>query len=204
MWLTDGRDLIRLSQSRAEDQPTVDALVRALRGSEVQIHQTVLRQLVPRVRGWVRAMVGPATESDDIAQEALCQIAEALFRYEGRSSVSTFAHRITMRAATRMRRKRPPARSVDAAELSTAEPSPALQVERRARLVRLYVHLDRMADRRRTAIVLCDIEGLTPKEAAEVAGCSGNAMRNRLFQARAELRERVARDPLLEGSEGSP
>jgi RNA polymerase sigma factor (sigma-70 family) len=52
--------------------------------------------------------------------------------------------------------------------------------------------LDRLADRYRAVIVLCDLEGKTRKEAARLLGCPEGTVAGRLARARAMLAKRLA------------
>jgi RNA polymerase sigma-70 factor (ECF subfamily) len=53
--------------------------------------------------------------------------------------------------------------------------------------------LDRLPEKYRTAIVLCDLEGRTQKRAAQKLGCSEKAFASRLSRGRAMLAKRLAR-----------
>ena len=66
--------------------------------------------------------------------------------------------------------------------------SPEDDVASRQALAKLHRVLAKLPDKRRVAFVLCEIEGLEPNEAAEVAGTTALAMRTRLHYARAEVR----------------
>ena len=72
---------------------------------------------------------------------------------------------------------------------------PEARVRARRALVRLHAALRQLPERRRAAFVLCAVEGLDPREAAEVMGISRNAMRSLLCRARAQLEEMLARHP---------
>lgn len=192
--LVDGPELTRLSPRHEADRERVTRLVRELRASNVQVHRAVLAELSPRVTRWVRGWLGPAVDPRDATQEALCQIASALHRYRGRSSLATFAHRITYRVVARARKR---ARSHEPLgdHPLVGDDDPGRRAEQRRAAARLYRHLDRMNERRRNALVMVELLEMTPKEAAELAGTSPSAMRNLLMHARRELRERLRRDP---------
>jgi RNA polymerase sigma-70 factor (ECF subfamily) len=139
-------------------------------------------------------LLGPSGDHDDASQEALIEIARALPQFEGRASVETLAHKITVRVAYRHFGRRresplelvpPPADTVD----------PESRAASREALRRLYRCLDRLPEKRRVAFVLCAVEGLSPTEAAEVEGTSSLAMRSRLMHAREEIARRLGPDP---------
>jgi RNA polymerase sigma-70 factor, ECF subfamily len=115
-------------------------------------------------------------------------LAELLPRFEGRSSLGTLAHRITVRVAYRVfekRRRAGPTLELVASEGDESDPES--QAADRETLRRLYRCLDRLPEKRRVAFVLCAIEGLTPGEAAALEGVSSLAMRSRLMHAREEV-----------------
>ncbi len=160
---------------------------------DVIIHR-VLRELVPQVRRWLFRHLGPGNELEDAAQDALSEIASALHRFEGRSSLMTLAHRITLRTSYRYYRK-------SGRHEPEADDEGGIDVERqvaaRRALMRLHEALGELPERRRAVFVLCAIEGLDPAEAAEVLQVSANAVRTALCRAREELEAMFAHDDEL-------
>jgi RNA polymerase sigma-70 factor (ECF subfamily) len=53
-----------------------------------------------------------------------------------------------------------------------------------------------LPEEQRVALVLCDLEGLSYKEIAQILGCSVEAVKSRLFRARSALRKKLR--PFLE------
>lgn len=172
----------------------------ALQAGDRAVTQEVLLELLPQVRRWLYRLLGPRHELDDAVQDALTEISKALPKFEGRSTISTLAHRITVRVAYQYFGKR--SRRNDSAPLELVTPPPdEIDPESRAMgkeaLQTLYRCLDRLPKKRRTAFVLCAIEGLSPMEAAEVVGASPTAMRSRLMRARDELARLLSGDPYI-------
>lgn len=194
-----GESLLHLSPGSDADARRLEEMVRELRAANTRVHQAVLTVLAPVVERWARGILGPHVDPRDHAQEALCEIAAALHRYEGRSNLATFAYRITLRVALRARKRyRPPDLDpLDEAVIENGGEDPSQSSRRREITERLYRHLDRMNERRRTALILVDLLEMTPSEAAEVMGVRPPAMRNLLLHARRELRDRATRDPFL-------
>jgi RNA polymerase sigma-70 factor (ECF subfamily) len=168
-------------------EPTV--LVRV--DERAELERTLLA-LLPRVRGWLHRLLGPGAHLDDATQDALIALAGALPRFAGRSSVETFAHRIVLRVAYRHYGRRRWAGDADADSLPSAQPTPEARVASDEVLAKLHRCLERLPARRRTAFVLCAIEGLTPQEAAALEGVSEGSMRSRLLHAREELARMLA------------
>jgi RNA polymerase sigma-70 factor (ECF subfamily) len=175
--------LVRLSPNAAADRAMLELLVSRLRTKDDAVIDRVLRELVPEVRRWMFRHLGPRADVDDAAQDALSEIAGALHRFEGRSSLVTLAHRIAVRVSYRYYGK--PQRETAAMALEPLDVED--QVSARRALARLHRALAQLPERRRAAFVLCAIEGMDPSEAADVLEVSANAMRSLLCRAREEL-----------------
>lgn len=195
MSLTLSTSLVKLSPNTASlgERRLLDELVDRLRSRDDVVIDRVLRELVPEVRRWMLLHLGPREDLDDAAQDALSEIASALHRFEGRSSLATLARRITLRTSYHYYRKRRP-------EPVSVEPEghdPERQVAARRALERLHVALARLPERRRAAFVLCAVEQLTPSEAADVLGVSPNAMRSLVCRARQDVEALIHGDDEL-------
>lgn len=156
--------------------------------------EEILRALAPRVRGWVYRHVGPGADLDDATQEALIQIAHALSSFEGRAKLSTYAHRVAIRAALRYRQRRP--RTTELTVVHDGRTPEELATHRES-LRRLYAALDQLSPKLRVAYVLCEIERVSHVEAASIAEVDVEALKARLKRARARVREILADDPYL-------
>ncbi|MBX3273235.1 MAG: RNA polymerase sigma factor [Sandaracinaceae bacterium] len=170
-------------------------LVERLRSRDDVVIDRVLRELVPEVRRWMLFHLGPRDDLDDAAQDALGEIAGALHRFEGRSSLATLARRITLRTSFRYYKRRREELAIE----PSGGPDPERQVAARRALARLHVALAQLPERRRAAFVLCAVEELTPAEAADVLGVSANAMRSLVCRARQDLEALLAGDEELGG-----
>jgi len=158
-----------------------------------------LTDLLPRVRAWLFRLLGPSSSLDDAVQDCLIELARALPRFRGDSALSTYAHRIALRVGYRYLRRRTRANEVSLALVPPLEGgiNPETQAAQREILQRLYQCLDRLSQKRRVAFVLCDIEGMSPSRAAEVAGIAPDAMRARLKHARREVGRMLDDEPFL-------
>lgn len=196
MTLTLSTSLVNLSPNTDSlgERRLLSELVDRLRSRDDVVIDRVLRELVPQVRRWMLLHLGPRDDLDDATQDALSEIASALHRFEGRSSLATLARRITLRTSYHYyRRHRPEPASMEADEGH----DPERQVAARRALERLHVALSQLPERRRAAFVLCSIEQLTPSEAAEVLGVSANAMRSLVCRARQEVEALIEDDDEL-------
>jgi RNA polymerase sigma factor (sigma-70 family) len=173
-----------------------DRIARAVAGDPDAIRDT-LRAMLPLIRRWLVRLLGRSPDLDDATQEALTELAQFLPRFEGRSKLETAAHKITVRVAYRYFGQRREVGLEAVPELVAPSHDADARIVAREALARLQRCLRRLPAKRRMAFALCAIEGLTPSEAAELAGTTAVAMRCRLIWARRELARMLEHDPYL-------
>lgn len=143
-------------------------------------------------------------DAEDVLQETFLKAYRALPQFEGRSSLSTWLHRIAVNEALMLvRRRNPNVVSVDQ-EVETAEgelepvqvidwcclpENELLSGEARQMLDAAVAGLPLTL---RVVFVLRDIQGLSIKETAEALDLSETAVKTRLMRARLRLRETLS------------
>ena len=146
-------------------------------------------------------MLGSSADAQDVAQDAFVQALEKLKTFRGQSAFYSWLFRIAMNAAVSSRRKtRRMSTSVDAAREKagiepsdhrpSTEPSYALDVSDRQRLVRQA--LGELPDEFRTVLVLKEMDGMPYEQIAEICDCPVGTVRSRLHRARLELRGKLS------------
>jgi RNA polymerase sigma-70 factor, ECF subfamily len=120
--------------------------------------------------------------AEDLGQETFARACSAAVLFRGDSSIRTWLFAIARRVMVdHIRRRGPETAALDVAHEDRAgDPSERLAIEQA---------LQSLATSSREAIVLCDVLGLSPAEAAEITGLTANAFRVRLHRARAQFRE---------------
>lgn len=145
-------------------------------------------------------ILGDTDAAEELTQETLVKALTGLERFDGRSKLGTWLHRIATNACySRIRSDRVRSRG-RVAWPETAEPQARPGVKRadevldagqRRRLVSLA--LDQIQPEHRVVLVLRDVQGLEYEQVAEVLGVPIGTIKSRLFRARAALREAVER-----------
>jgi RNA polymerase sigma factor (sigma-70 family) len=107
-----------------------------------------------------------------------------------RDSLGPWLHRVASRAA---RRARAGANRRRAMERGLAEATRRPTEERDGLVAAVHEALDRLPDRYRVPIVLCDLEGRTCEEAARHVGCPIGTIGSRLARGRERLRGQLVR-----------
>ena len=131
-------------------------------------------------------VVGDRQDAEELTQETFVRACGAALRFRGDSSVRTWlfgiARRVLLEAARAGLFERP-------AEF-TDRPAPADDADERMDLERALASLG-VGDRE--ALVMVDVLGFGPTEAAGIIGVTPEAMRVRLHRARGRLREAYGR-----------
>jgi RNA polymerase sigma-70 factor (ECF subfamily) len=168
-----------------------------LRARDRDAIRETLEELLPHVRRWLFRLLGHSPDLDDATQEVLAELAGFLPRFEGRSKLETAAHTIATRVAYRYFAKQKTVTLEAVPEPVAPHVDADTRLVAREALARLQRCLRRLPPKRRAAFVLCAIEGMTPAEAARMAGTTALAMRCRLLWARREVSRMLAHDPYL-------
>ena len=164
----------------------------------------------PRLYGYLLRSLQNEDDASDLAQETFVRVYQNRARFDARIKFSTWLYAIaTNLVKDRYRhRKRHPQLSLDARNEATGEdfiegvpeqeptPSESLQSAERAEAVRQAV--GELPEELRTPLVLSEYEELSHAEIGMILECSAKAVETRLYRARNQLRDKLAR--LLEGS----
>lgn len=145
-----------------------------------------------RMKSIALNLLGNVADAEDAVQEAFLKIHRGAARFRGGSSLSTWAHRILLNAcydALRRGKRRPENPLPEEGALPrAASDNPPLRLAIERALSRLDV-------RERTAFLLCEVEGLSHREASQILEVNENTSRTLLFRAKRRLqRELSVRD----------
>jgi HlyD family secretion protein len=113
-------------------------------------------------------------------------------------SIGPWLHRVACRAAVRARNTTARRRAVEkgATEMAGAEDGGD-----RAEIASIiHEEIDRLPERYRAPVVLCDLEGRTCEQAARHIGCPVGTVASRLARGRVRLRDRLRRRGLAPGA----
>jgi RNA polymerase sigma factor (sigma-70 family) len=186
--------LRRTLHPRDEADPTDGQLLEDFIGRRDEAAFAVLvRRHGPMVWSVCRRVLRSPQDAEDAFQATFLVLVRKAASIVSRELLANWlygvAHRTALKAkataAKRQRKERPMA--------EMPEPEAALQDRRHHLLPLLDQALSNLPDKYRVAIVLCDLEGKTRKEAARQLGCPEGTVAGRLARARTMLAERLAR-----------
>ncbi len=163
------------------------------------------------MRALATRMLGDPALADDCVQEAFIKAFRAIASFEGRSSLKTWLHRITVNEALMK------LRSVDRRREDTIDdllpefdqngcrieppwgaiPTPSELLEQKATRELVTAHIRDLPDDYRIVLQLRDIEEMTTAEVADILEISESNVKVRLHRARAALKRLL--EPVLRG-----
>src|SRR5271167_5269826 len=188
------RDVTRSLTTRRPVQPAERDLVRCAQAGEVSAFEQLVGEHADRLYAVVVRLVDDRTEAEDVVQESLLRAWRGIGRFQGHSMFSTWLYRIAVNESNRaLERRLRQGVAIPVDEESVQIPAPALdgpasQAEQDELRHGIDTAIASLAPPYRTALVLRDIEGLSTREAAKIAGVGEAAFKSRLHQARLKVR----------------
>jgi RNA polymerase sigma-70 factor, ECF subfamily len=201
--LTDSADdWPNAAGSRALDSPSGAIAVEAethTRAAGMK-SRAVLREVFPLVYRQMRTLAGGRADFDDLVQMAAEQVLRSVGSFEGRSKLSTWSYRICYLTVLRherwyrrwLRRFTLSERGDLESEARALEEPSLDELERAARLRKAVA---RLSPKRRTVVVLHDLEGRSIEEIAGIVAANLLTVRSRLRDGRRDLARILSADP---------
>lgn len=188
-----------------ETRPLSPAMVladAAARGDLVATRK-LLELVAPRLVRVVQMVLGAANaEVDDVVQQSLIALVQALPSFRRECEPASFGARIAVRTAVAARKRarvrwNRAAEGVDGDDLPSADASPAMTAEAVRRKAALRALLDELPDEQAEAMALRYMLGWSLEEVADASGAPVNTVRSRVRLAKEALRRRIEGDPRL-------
>lgn len=203
-------DPIDTTRSGSEPlQGELEALVASARSGDRDALGALATAVRPRLLRWALVRLGDPDEAEDLAQVVLSSLETDLAKYDGRSRFLTWLYRVTMnRISDRVRamrtretleRRKGPGLVGGGvtviAGTSAAEhpegPDPVAVVEETRLLELVRAFFEDLPARQRQVFDLVDLQGWSPREAAEALGMRPVTVRTNLLRARRTIRARL-------------
>ncbi len=191
-----------MTEGTARRPDTATLVGRAKQGDDDAFGMLV-DQHKDKIYGHLSRMLRDPVEAEDVAQEVFIRAYENLAGFRGAASFQTWLYRIASNlaidAARARKRQNAGSFSLDRPmdtgegeldrELPSPERGPAGQLES-AELQEIVAEAVAQLSPKLSAVIsLCDIEGLTYREVADILGCPVGTVKSRLFNARNQLRD---------------
>ncbi len=187
-------------------------LLAQLRAGDEAAFDKLIHDAAPRMLAVARRMLSSEHDAQDAVQDAFLNAFRSLDKFDGRSLLTTWLHRITvntclMRLRTLRRRPERPIGDMlpefvpDGHARKRARPwnpsgGPGIETAELNALIRAKI--DELPEQYRTILILRDVEELDTEETAKFLDLSPAAVKTRLHRARQALRELL--DPYMTGN----
>lgn len=168
-----------------------------------QDFRTIYASYHPRIHRYLTRLVGKI-EAEDLTQEVFLRVNRGLPDFKGDAKLSTWIYRIATNVATDRVRSRSFKETQSGKAISHGEGplddggdltgGRKSSVEREAMREEMsscvHDYISSLPENYRAVVTLCEIEGLTNQEIAEVLGLTLETVKIRLHRGRAKLKER--------------
>lgn len=182
-------------------------LVRKILAGDEDAFKQLVQQYGSRLLAVSRRIVRSEADAHDCLQEAFLKCFTSIGQYEGRASLGTWLHRITvnvslMRLRSQNRNREDPlddmqpefdsqGMRIEDAPLSEAREIEELYQQGQTTAA-IRTAIDRLPNEYRAIVIARDIEQMSTAEAAEVLDISKPLVKTRLHRARAALKKLLA------------
>jgi RNA polymerase sigma-70 factor (ECF subfamily) len=176
------------------------ALMAAIAEGDHDAFDVLVRRHLDSIHGYLYRLTGSPTDAEDLAQDTFIRVWQKAGSYQpGRAKLTTWLHTIAHRRTMDVFRKRRELPFPDGLELPDPEADPSADYEAGENRLRLAKALSALPEGQRAAILLCQMQGFSNAQAAEILGLQVRALESLLARARRALRERLNESGVLGG-----
>ena len=148
--------------------------------------------VLPRLRRFARGLAGSAVEADDLVQAACERALARAHQFEEGTRFDSWMFRIVQTIWIDQLRSRDVRKEDgDVAEERLGTDAPVRGIEARVALDEVRQAVEHLPPDQRTTLMLVTVEGLSYKEAAQVAGVPVGTIMSRLARARIALQQQL-------------
>jgi RNA polymerase sigma-70 factor, ECF subfamily len=165
------------------------ALIERARRGEVRAFERLYREHSPRVYGLCLRLTRDHAQAEDCVQETFINAWRGLARFETRSSLATWLHRIAVNVVLGKRRRVTP--PIDSLDAHPEKVEHEWTFETPVEVEEIETAIDGLPDGARDVLVLCGLYGYSHGEAATMLGVAEGTCKAQLHRARALLRDRL-------------
>lgn len=158
------------------------------RGDQAAFSRLVGRHL-STVHRYLRRLTGSAADADELSQETFLRIWQRSATYRpGTVRLTTWMHRIAHNLAVDDMRRQRPEPTAAGEEPGDDAANPEAQALSAEALRHLHTMLNALPANQRAALLLCQVQGFSNREAAGIVGVSTRSLESLLARARRSLR----------------
>ncbi|GAC1692202.1 MAG: sigma-70 family RNA polymerase sigma factor [Steroidobacteraceae bacterium] len=176
------------AQAQSERVDWEAGLVQRARAGDTRAFERIYREHSGRVYGLCLRMTRDVQLAEDCTQETFINAWRALSRFETRSAIGTWLHRIAVNVSLARRRK---GAAVEPPPEDDQGESGDWTLETPVEVREIEAAIDALPDGARDALVLHALYGYSHEEAAQMLGLAEGTCKAQLHRARRLLRDRL-------------
>lgn len=181
--------------------PEEEALIRRAMSGDTEAYGELVERYQQRIFNLVGRMVGRREAAEDLVQEIFIKAFRKIGGFRFESSFFTWLYTIALNTCRNYYRRPEPLRSAldveeNEALVERASPTeaPDEQVFRRQRAELIRRVLDQLPPDQKEVLIMCDLEGLSYQQIADLTGVPIGTVRSRIFRARSNLKGLLPED----------
>ncbi|MCX6639595.1 MAG: sigma-70 family RNA polymerase sigma factor [bacterium] len=191
------------SGSDTDSEEAVRELILRSQNGDQAAYQELVEMYRTRVASIAYGLVGNYEDARDIAQEVFIKVHRSLNRFDIKKKFFTWLYRLAVNASIdflRANKKRSFHESINSDDNYSQYPDMRedsnldIHIEKLERREIFQKIVDNLNPKQRTAFILCDLQGLSSNEAAEIIECPQVTLRWYLHEARKKIRRVIQSD----------
>jgi RNA polymerase sigma-70 factor (ECF subfamily) len=148
--------------------------------------------VLPRMRRFARGLTGSAVEADDLVQSACERALSRAHQFQAGTRFDSWMFRIVQTIwIDQLRSQNTRREDAEEAGMHVGTDEPGRRVEARLALDEVRIALTHLPPEQRSALMLVTVDGLSYKEAAEIADVPVGTIMSRLARARVALQAKL-------------
>jgi RNA polymerase sigma-70 factor (ECF subfamily) len=181
----------------AEPDEDAERIARHRRGDPGAFGE-IYRAHVDAVYRRLSRILGPIAEREDLTQDVFVALHRALPKFRGDAALATFIHRIAINTAlnhlrSRGRKPATPNETRFFDRMTAPQSSPEARTSQREQLAHVFACLEAIKPKKRVALLLRIVDGLSFEEIGKLVDASPDAVAKRVQYGQRELDALLAR-----------
>jgi len=176
------------------EEESDEMLMLSFKAGEEEAFSEIVKRYKIKLFNYIYKYIGDVERSEEITQEVFIRVYRSRDRYKIKAKFSTFIYRIALNLAfneVRNRNRRKTDLHSEFDERLKENDTPEKIFEKKEVAVIVNGEINKLSSKYKDVILLCDIEGLSYKEVAQILGISIGTVQSRLSRGRVRLKQRL-------------
>lgn len=184
----------------ATDARLIEMFLRSEGTGREEAFSTLVRRHAPMVLGICRRMLRGSPDADDAFQAVFLVMARKAHSLRRADALRPWLYGVSVRVAKAARRRAARRRAREVGLMDASAIAAAPDEDRPDLIALMDEEIDRLPARYREPLILCELEGLSRRDAASRLGLPEGTLSSRLARGRSLLRERLTRRGVTPGA----